>query len=108
MQPARLSIEAREGRVVLMFAGRLDAAEIGPLWRPAIRAAQQARDRGLAFDLSGVSFCDVSGAAFLAEAEAAHGAAAELLGAAGTGGVRFCSGPVPHARAARRRRPARR
>ncbi len=81
MQPARLSIEAREGRVVLMFAGRLDAAEIGPLWRPAIRAAQQARDRGLAFDLSGVSFCDVSGAAFLAEAEAAHGAAAELLGA---------------------------
>ena len=80
-EAARLSIEFREGRVALVFAGRLDAAEIGPLWRPAIRAAQQARGRDLVFDLAGVAFCDVGGAAFLAEAEAAHGGPAELQGA---------------------------
>ena len=80
-QPTRLSTEEHEGRVVLVFAGRLDGAELGPLWRPAMRAAQQARGRGLVFDLGGVSFCDVSGAAFLAETEATHGGAAELVGA---------------------------
>jgi phospholipid/cholesterol/gamma-HCH transport system permease protein len=78
---ASLSIEEREGRVVLVFAGRLDAMAIGPLWRRAMRAAQRASGRRLVFDLGGVSFCDVSGAAFLAETEAAHGEAAELAGA---------------------------
>ena len=51
---------------------------IGPLWRRAARVARQARGRRLVFDLGSVSFCDVSGAAFLAETEAAHGEAAEL------------------------------
>jgi phospholipid/cholesterol/gamma-HCH transport system permease protein len=105
---ARLTTGEREGRVVLTFTGRLDAAEIGPLWRPAMRAAQQARGRGLVFDLDGVSFCDVSGAAFLAETEAAHGEPAELAGAqervvgllqraraARTGGAQPQAGPPP-------------
>jgi phospholipid/cholesterol/gamma-HCH transport system permease protein len=78
---ASLSSEERAGRVVFVFAGKLDAAGIAPLWRRALRAAQQARGRSLTFDLGGVSFCDVSGAAFLAETEAAHGGAAELTGA---------------------------
>jgi phospholipid/cholesterol/gamma-HCH transport system permease protein len=80
-QPARLTTEEREGRVALVFAGRLDSAEIGPLWRRAMRAARQARGRGLVFDLGDVSFCDVSGAAFLAETEATHGGTVELIGA---------------------------
>jgi phospholipid/cholesterol/gamma-HCH transport system permease protein len=75
---ARLTIEESEGRVVLAFVGRLDAGTIGPLWRRAARAARQARGRTLIFDLGGVSFCDVSGAAFLAETEAAYGDATEL------------------------------
>jgi phospholipid/cholesterol/gamma-HCH transport system permease protein len=110
-QAAHLSIEDREGRVALVFTGRLDAAEIGNLWRPAVRAGQQARGRGLVLDLGGVSFCDVSGAAFLAETEAAHGGAAELVGAqervaalleraraARAGGAQPQAGPPPTAR----------
>jgi phospholipid/cholesterol/gamma-HCH transport system permease protein len=80
-EPARLSIERRDGRVVLIFAGRLDAASIGRLWRPAMRAAAGARGRALAFDLSAVSFSDVGGATFLVAVEAEHGAAAQLIGA---------------------------
>jgi len=78
---ASLTSRERDGRAVLVFAGRLDAAGIAPMWRRAMRAAQQARGRGMIFDLGGVSFCDVSGAAFLAETEAAHGTPAELAGA---------------------------
>jgi phospholipid/cholesterol/gamma-HCH transport system permease protein len=103
-----LSVEHRHGRVVLVFAGRLDAMAIGPLWRRAVRAGQQARGRGLVFDLTAVSFCDVSGAAFLAETEAAYGEPAELAGAndqiaallqrtraARVGGARPLTGPPP-------------
>ena len=93
---ARLSIEEREGRVVLAFAGRLDAATIGPRWRRAARVARQARGRRLVFDLGGVSFCDVSGAAFLAETEAAHNEAAELASPS-----EQVAGLVQRARAAR-------
>ena len=78
---ARLSIEQRDGSEVLAFAGRLEADTIGALWRQGIRAAQRARGRSLVFDLSGVSFCDVGGAAFLTAVEAAHGEAARLTGA---------------------------
>jgi phospholipid/cholesterol/gamma-HCH transport system permease protein len=65
---------------VLAFAGRLDTESIGALWRPAIRAAEQARGSKLVLDLSEVSFCDVGGASFLAAIETAHGEAAETVG----------------------------
>jgi phospholipid/cholesterol/gamma-HCH transport system permease protein len=65
---------------VLAFVGRLDTKSIGGLWRPAIRAAEQARGRRLVLDLSEVSFCDVGGASFLAAIETAHGEAAETVG----------------------------
>ena len=65
----------------MAFAGRLDAASIGALWRPAMRAAERARGQPLAFDLGAVSFSDVGGASFLAAVEAAHGEAAQPIGA---------------------------
>ena len=79
--PARLSVKEDEGRTVLVLAGRLDAEGAGALWRQAMRAAAHAPGRTLAFDLGAVSFCDVGGATFLAALEAAHGEAAELIGA---------------------------
>ena len=94
-EAARLSIEQREGRVVMVFAGRLDVASIGALWRPAMQAAEHARGQKLAFDLGAVSFSDVGGASFLAAVEAAHGDAARAdrrAGArAGTAASRACS-----------------
>ena len=67
----------------MAFAGRLDAASIGSLWRPAMRAAERARGQPLAFELGAVSFSDVAGASFLAAVEAAHGEAAQPIGGAG-------------------------
>jgi phospholipid/cholesterol/gamma-HCH transport system permease protein len=46
-----------------------------------MRAAGRARGHPLSFDLSAVSFSDVAGAGFLAAVEAAHGDAAQLIGA---------------------------
>jgi phospholipid/cholesterol/gamma-HCH transport system permease protein len=80
-EAARLSVEQRSGRVVMAFAGRLDATSVAPLWRPAMQAAERARGQPLAFDLAQVSFSDVGGASFLYAIEAAHGGAAQLIGA---------------------------
>lgn len=77
-----LSIEQRDGRTVLVFAGRLEDETIGQLWRQGVRAATGARGRPLSFDLSGVSFCDVAGATFLVTIEATHGEPAQIIGAA--------------------------
>ena len=66
---------------MLVFAGRLESASIGALWRAAVRAAQHARGQPLSFDLSAVTFSDVGGATFLAAVEAAHGDEARLIGA---------------------------
>jgi phospholipid/cholesterol/gamma-HCH transport system permease protein len=76
----RLSIDQRDGRTVLTFAGRLDAAGIGTLWCRAISAARRARGKGLELDLGEVAFCDVAGATFLASIEAAHGEPAIWVG----------------------------
>ena len=65
----------------MAFAGRLEADTIGTLWRQGMHAAHRARGRALVFDLTGVSFCDVGGATFLAAVEAAHGEAADVTGA---------------------------
>jgi phospholipid/cholesterol/gamma-HCH transport system permease protein len=78
---ARLSTEQREGRAVLVFGGRLDAASIGAIWHIGMRATQAASGHSLVFDLSQVSAGDMSGAAFLAAMEKAHGDEAELIGA---------------------------
>lgn len=102
-ETARLSIEERDGRLVLAFAGRLEAAAIGPLWRRAIRRAESARVRPLVFELGDVTFCDVAGATFLAAIEAAHGVPAETIGAeapvmallARARSVRWRKQPVP-------------
>src|SRR4051812_7947627 len=67
--------------MVMAFAGRLDAASIGSLWRPAMRAAERARGQPLAFELGAVSFSDVAGASFLAAVEAAHSEAAQPIAA---------------------------
>jgi phospholipid/cholesterol/gamma-HCH transport system permease protein len=80
-EAASLTIRQRDGRVVMAFVGRLEAASIGTLWRPAIRAAEHAHGQTLVFDLGAVSFSDVGGASFLAAVEAAHGDAAQLIGA---------------------------
>jgi phospholipid/cholesterol/gamma-HCH transport system permease protein len=79
--PASLSVEQRDQRVVMAFAGRLDAGSIGAIWRRAMHAAERARGRTLVFDLRGVSFSDVGGASFLASVEAAYGGDAQLVGA---------------------------
>ena len=81
IQTAQLKVEQRDGGVVLVFAGRLESASIGALWRAAVRAAQHARGQPLSFDLSAVTFSDVGGATFLAAVEAAHGDEARLIGA---------------------------
>jgi phospholipid/cholesterol/gamma-HCH transport system permease protein len=78
---ASLSVEQRDGRVVLAFTGRLESDTIGAPWHQGMHAGAQARGATLVFDLSGLSFCDVGGATFLAAIEAAHGEPAELIGA---------------------------
>jgi phospholipid/cholesterol/gamma-HCH transport system permease protein len=79
-EPARLSIEPVGTGVVLAFAGEMETASVGPLWRQAMRVAEQARGRTMAIDMSGVTFCDVGGAAFLVALEAAQGSAADWRG----------------------------
>jgi phospholipid/cholesterol/gamma-HCH transport system permease protein len=78
---ARLSTEQRDGRTALVFGGRLDAASIGGIWRAGMRLARAAHGRPVLFDLTQVSYGDMSGAAFLAALEAEHGGEAELIGA---------------------------
>ena len=78
---ASLSIEQAEGHKTFVFAGRLDADGTGRLWRRVMQAAVAGRGGKLAFDLAAVTFCDVSGAAFLLAAEAAYGETVELVGA---------------------------
>jgi phospholipid/cholesterol/gamma-HCH transport system permease protein len=78
---ARLSTEQRDGRAALVFGGRLDAASVGAIWHRGMKAAQAARGQNLVFDLARVPSGDMSGAAFLAALERAHGDEAELIGA---------------------------
>jgi phospholipid/cholesterol/gamma-HCH transport system permease protein len=78
---ARITTELRDGRAVLVFGGRLDAASLGAIWHSGMKAARAARGQALVFDLVQVSSGDMSGAAFLAALEKEHGAEAELIGA---------------------------
>jgi phospholipid/cholesterol/gamma-HCH transport system permease protein len=76
---ATLQIVVNGAGVTLVFAGRLDAFGIGPLWAPVLRAARSAKE-ALAADLSAVTVCDTGGIALLLAAEAAHAAPLALVG----------------------------
>jgi phospholipid/cholesterol/gamma-HCH transport system permease protein len=79
---ARLSAQTVDGRLVLTFAGRLDAPGVGLIWQPAHRAAREGAGKPLAIDLAAVTRCDMAGATLLASVEAAHGGApTEMRGA---------------------------
>jgi phospholipid/cholesterol/gamma-HCH transport system permease protein len=78
---ARLGTAEQPGGLILRFAGRLDSAGAGAVWRPALAAARAARGRRLRFDLAGIEAIDTAGVTLLLELEEAAGAAAELDGA---------------------------
>lgn len=77
---ASMQVTKEAESVTLAFAGLLDAEGAASLWRPTMRAARQADGKHLVFDLAAVKHCDLAGAAFLLEAETAHGAPATLRG----------------------------
>jgi phospholipid/cholesterol/gamma-HCH transport system permease protein len=76
---ARLTTEDRDGITVLIVSGHLDAPATGRLWREVLRAAHRAK--AMALDLTNLEYCDMSGAALLIAAEAAHAKPATLIGA---------------------------
>ena len=78
---AHLTVERRGEATALVFAGNLDAAGAGELWRPALHAATHAKGHALRFDLATVTAFDVTGAALLLAAERAHGAPVAIDGA---------------------------
>lgn len=75
---AGLTVERGGAALRLVFSGKLDVAAAARLWRPALQAAQDGRDRPLIFDLGGVNACDTAGAALLAAIEARQGRPAQL------------------------------
>jgi phospholipid/cholesterol/gamma-HCH transport system permease protein len=78
---AGLKIEQRDGGIVLVFVGRLDAAGAGSLWHETLRAAARAHSLKLRFDLAAVTACDMTGAALLLTAERAYGSPVAIDGA---------------------------
>ncbi len=78
---AKVTVHAESAGSRLAFAGRLDGAGTGAVWRPTIAASRQARGRSLIFDLGGVAAFDMAGAALLIAAEAAHGSPTTIEGA---------------------------
>ena len=78
---ASLDVRADAKGTQIVLTGRLDAEGAGAIWKPAIAATGKARGQALSVDLTGVSLCDMAGAAFLLEMEAAHGADLALIGA---------------------------
>ena len=76
-----MEIGDRAGARVLSFRGALDTAAAGLLWPAAMHAAEQSRGRPLLLDLSGLTFCDTTGATLLLEAERVHGPSVTNTGA---------------------------
>ena len=76
---ATLTTEDRGGTTALIVSGRLDAPAAGHIWRDTMRAATRAN--AMALDLTKLEYCDMSGAALLIAAEAAHAKPVELIGA---------------------------
>lgn len=75
---ASLTVGERDGTTVLTVAGHLDAASAGHIWRQVLPAARRAN--ALSFDLTALEYCDMSGAALLVAAEAAHAKPVVLIG----------------------------
>jgi phospholipid/cholesterol/gamma-HCH transport system permease protein len=76
----RLAVTESADGVMLRLSGRLDAAGAGRLWRSALAAARRQSGRALTVDAGAVSYCDMSGAAFLAAIEATHSGHTEIRG----------------------------
>jgi phospholipid/cholesterol/gamma-HCH transport system permease protein len=79
--PPGLLTRATPTGTELAFSGRLDTGGTARIWRATLRAARAARGQPLAFDLAGLTDLDMTGAALLATAEAAHGEPAAVTGA---------------------------
>ena len=75
---AAVQLESVGGATRLRLSGRLDAAGVGALWAPVMRAAGKSP---LHADLTAVTDCDTAGVAMLLAAEAAHGKPIEWVGA---------------------------
>jgi phospholipid/cholesterol/gamma-HCH transport system permease protein len=76
---AAIRTEERDGTTVLIVSGRLDVQAIGRLWKETLRTARQAK--AISLDLTGLDYCDMSGAALLIATETAHGKPVALTGA---------------------------
>ncbi len=76
---ASLTSQERDGTTVLILSGHLDAQTAGRLWHQALRTAHRAKIVQL--DLTGLKYCDMSGAALLLAIEAAHPNPAAPIGA---------------------------
>lgn len=55
----------RDGLFKLIFAGRLDSATTGTVWRPASSALIQAKAKSVVVDASAIDYCDGAGIALL-------------------------------------------
>lgn len=75
---AEATLTRRDGTLAL--SGRLDSASVAMLWQPALAAV--APGTPVTIDLSGCSYCDVSGTALVLAIEDRSGGDAALVGAA--------------------------
>jgi phospholipid/cholesterol/gamma-HCH transport system permease protein len=78
---AVIEVRDRAGTRWLAFRGHLDTIRAGTIWLSALRAAEEARDRALVLELSGLTGCDTGGATLLLAIGQAHGGVASVEGA---------------------------
>lgn len=78
-EPASTARFALDGQV-LRLDGRLDVHALGGVWTGALDAARGTASRDLVVDISGVTACDMAGAALLAAVEHGHGGKVTLQG----------------------------
>jgi len=67
---ANLASQERDGTTLLVLSGHLDAQAAGKLWHQALRTTNRAK--AVQLDLTGLEYCDMSGAALLLAIQAAH------------------------------------
>ncbi len=72
-----------DNRLRLIFAGRLDAATTGKIWRRAVSDLNGAQAASVAIDASGIEYCDGAGIALLVqlrELQSRRGGQFEVIG----------------------------